>query len=96
MLLSVGLGTYFGLTFVFLKSNPTIDVPLGTTTPPLTLLNLYRILSSWVKSKLESKVRENVLLAPDDAPAGVIALATPPSLLIPNPGLVSTMCSPGY
>ena len=37
---SVGLGTYNGLILVFLKSNPTIDVPLGTTTPPLTLLNL--------------------------------------------------------
>ena len=38
--LSNGFGTYFGLTFVFLKSNPTIDVPRGTTTPPLILLNL--------------------------------------------------------
>ena len=31
---SVGLGTYNGLILVFLKSSPTIDVPLGTTTPP--------------------------------------------------------------
>ena len=37
---SVGLGTYFGLIFVFLKSKPIIEVPLGRTTPPLTLLNL--------------------------------------------------------
>ena len=37
---SVGLGTYFGLIFVFLKSSPTTEVPLGTITPPLTLLNL--------------------------------------------------------
>ena len=37
---SVGFGTYFGLNFVFLRSRPTIDVPLGTTTPPFTLLNL--------------------------------------------------------
>ena len=36
----VGLGTYSGLILVFLKSNPTIEVPLGTTTPPFTLLNL--------------------------------------------------------
>ena len=35
-LLSVGLGTYNGLILVFLRSNPTIDVPLGTTTPPFT------------------------------------------------------------
>ena len=39
--LSVGLGTYFGLIFVFLKSNPTSDVPRGTMTPPLILLYLY-------------------------------------------------------
>ena len=31
---SVGFGTYNGLILVFLKSSPTIDVPLGTTTPP--------------------------------------------------------------
>ena len=38
--MSVGFGTYNGLIFVFLKSKPTIEVPLGTTTPPWTLLNL--------------------------------------------------------
>ena len=38
--LSNGFGTYFGLTFVFLRSRPTRDVPRGTTTPPLILLNL--------------------------------------------------------
>ena len=37
---SVGFGTYFGFIFVFLKSSPTIDVPRGTITPPLILLNL--------------------------------------------------------
>ena len=37
---SVGFGTYFGRILVFLKSRPTIDVPLGTITPPLILLNL--------------------------------------------------------
>ena len=61
----MGLGTYSGLILVFLKSNPTIDVPLGTTIPPLTLLNLYKILSSCVKSKLEFKVRVKVFCAPD-------------------------------
>ena len=96
MLISVGLGTYFGLTFVFLKSKPTMEVPLGTTTPPFTLLNLYRILSSCVKSKFESNVSSKVLDAPVAAPAGLTAFATPPSFLIPKPGLLSTICSPGY
>ena len=36
----VGEGTYFGLIFVFLRSNPTNDVPLGTITPPCILLSL--------------------------------------------------------
>ena len=31
---SVGLGTYLGLIFVFLKSSPTNEVPRGITTPP--------------------------------------------------------------
>ena len=44
--ISVGFGTYFGLIFVFLKSSPTIEVPLGTITPPSVLLNLYKSLSS--------------------------------------------------
>ena len=92
---SVGLGTYFGLTFVFLKSNPTIDVPLGIITPPLTLLNLYSILSSCVKSKLVSKVKDKVLIAPLESPPGLTAFACPASDLIPNPGLLSTICSPG-
>ena len=35
-----GFGTYFGRILVFLKSSPTMEVPLGTTTPPFTLLNL--------------------------------------------------------
>ena len=60
----MGLGTYNGLILVFLKSNPTIDVPLGTTTPPFTLLNLYKILSSCVKSKLEFNVSVRVFCAP--------------------------------
>ena len=37
---SNGFGTYFGFTFVFLRSRPTIDVPRGTMTPPFILLNL--------------------------------------------------------
>ena len=37
---SVGFGTYLGRILVFLRSRPTIEVPLGTITPPLTLLNL--------------------------------------------------------
>ena len=28
-------GTYFGLIFVFLKSKPIIEVPLGMINPPL-------------------------------------------------------------
>ena len=34
--------------------------------------------------------------APVAAPAGLTAFATPPSLRIPKPGLLSTICSPGY
>jgi len=34
MPLSVGSGIYFGLILVFLRSSPTIDVPLGNITPP--------------------------------------------------------------
>ena len=90
--MSVGFGTYFGLIFVFLKSNPTIDVPLGTITPPFTLLNLYKILSSCVKSKLESNVSDKVLIAPVESPPGLIAFACPDSDLIPKPGLLSTIC----
>ena len=92
---SVGFGTYNGLILVFLKSNPTIDVPLGTTTPPFTLLNLYRILSSCVKSKLEFNVSVKVFCAPDAEPLGLIAFAMPDSFLIPNPGLLSIKWSPG-
>ena len=40
MLSLVGSGTYFGLIFVFLRSLATIDVPLGTMTPPYTEFNL--------------------------------------------------------
>ena len=64
-------------------------MPLGTTTPPFTLLNLYRILSSCVKSKLEFNVSVNVFCAPDAEPLGLIAFAIPASFLIPNPGLLS-------
>lgn len=38
----VGSGTYFGLITVFLKSRPTIDVPLGTITPPEGGFNWYK------------------------------------------------------
>ena len=34
MSLLSGSGIYFGLIFVFLRSCPTIDVPLGKITPP--------------------------------------------------------------
>ena len=37
-----------------------------------------------------------MLEAPVAAPAGLPAFATPPSFLIPKPGLLSTTCSPGY
>ena len=39
-LLSVGFGTYNGLILVFLKSSPTIEVPLGTTIPPVSYTHL--------------------------------------------------------
>ena len=92
--ISVGFGTYFGLIFVFLKSSPTIEVPLGTITPPSVLLNLYKSLSSWVKSKLvlTSKLKsasENVVSS------GFSTTATPPLFLILKPGLLSISCSPG-
>ena len=73
---SVGLGTYFGLTLVFLKSRPTIEVPRGIIIPPLILLNLYRILSSCVRSKLELSVRVNSDPAKVSAPPGATAVAT--------------------
>ena len=53
MLSLVGSGTYFGLTFVFLKSKPTNDVPLGRITPPSILFSLYNSLFGDVKSKFE-------------------------------------------
>ena len=53
------------------------------------------ILSLCVKSKLEFNVSVNVLSAPLSVPEGLIAFATPFSSLIPNPGLLSTRCSPG-
>ena len=60
ILSSVGFGIYLGLIFVFLKSNPTIDVPRGTMTPPSTELNLYKILFGSVKSKLLPKSKDIV------------------------------------
>ena len=91
---SRGFGTYFGFTFVFLRSRPTSDVPRGTMTPPLILLNLYKILSSCVKSNTEVKFNDKVSVASDCAPfdpdpSGAIAFAEPPTSLIPNPGLLS-------
>ena len=79
---SVGLGTYFGLIFVFLKSKPTSDVPLGITTPPLILLNLWRILSACVKSNTELEVRANSVVALVSAPACDTAFAVAPDALI--------------
>ena len=93
---SVGFGTYFGLIFVFLKSRPTSEVPRGIIIPPLILLNLWRILSSCVKSKLESSVNDNSLPAKDSAPLGETAVAVPLTSLIAYPGLLSIKCSPGY
>ena len=58
-------------------------------------MNLYKILSSCVKSKLELSVNVKVLIAPVAAPLRLIALATPASFLIPKPGLLSSVCSPG-
>ena len=49
----MGYGTYLGTIFVRLKSDPTTETPLGHITPPLTELNLYKILFEEVKSKLE-------------------------------------------
>ena len=80
--LSNGFGTYFGLIFVFLKSRPTIDVPRGTTTPPLILLNLWRILSACVKSNTELEVRANSVVALVSAPACDTAFAVTPDALI--------------
>jgi hypothetical protein len=80
---------------VFLRSRPTIAVPLGRIHPPLVLLNLYSMLSSTSKSKTESSDRVRVDEAILSTPAGEIAFAVPPSSLILNPGLLSTKCSPG-
>ena len=91
---SVGFGTYFGLIFVFLRSRPTIEVPRGSITPPLTLLNLYKSLSSWERSKFEFRVSPNSVDATVCAPAGETALA-PRLSTIPYPGLLSIKCSPG-
>ena len=93
---SVGFGTYFGLIFVFLKSSPTSDVPLGIITPPLILLNLWRILSACVRSNTELEVRENSVVAFVSAPLCDTAFAEVPDALIAYPGLLSTICSPGY
>jgi hypothetical protein len=38
--LTVGYGTYLGMILVLLRSEPTIEQPLGTITPPSTELNL--------------------------------------------------------
>ena len=54
--MSSGFGIYFGRILVFLKSRPTMDVPLGMITPPLILLNFTRSFVSCVKSKLEFNV----------------------------------------
>ena len=93
---SVGLGTYFGFIFVFLKSSPTIEVPRGTITPPLILLNLYKILSSCVISKLDVKSSDRVVCAAVSAPEGDTAVAVPLTSLTAKPGLLSNSCSPGY
>ena len=98
MLVSNGLGTYLGLTLVFLKSKPTIEVPLGITTPPLILLNLYKILSSCSISKLEVKLNEKVscaFVSPPDGETALAAVGFPASGLIANPGRLSIVCSPG-
>ena len=42
MLLLLGSGMYFGLIFVFLRSAPIIDVPLGNITPPSAELNICK------------------------------------------------------
>ena len=47
----VGYGTYFGTILVRRKSDPTTEQPLGTMIPPLTELNLWRILLEEVRSK---------------------------------------------
>ena len=64
-------------------------------TPPLILLNLYKILSSCVRSKTDVRFNDKVSVAsystpfePD--PSGATAFATPPTVLIPKPGLLST------
>ena len=87
---SVGFGTYLGLIFVFLKSNPTIDVPRGTIAPPSTELNLYKILSGSVKSKLLPKSRdiESAVGRPPFGSTNSNVVA--PVDLIEKPGLLST------
>ena len=62
----VGLGTYFGLIAVFLKSNPTSEVPRGIITPPWTLLSLYKALFEFVKSN--TVVKSHALKSDDDVP----------------------------
>ena len=56
-------------------------------------------MSSWSKSKLDVKFSVNVDCADDSAPEGDTAnalLLFDGSTLIPNPGLLSISCSPGY
>ena len=87
----MGLGTYFGLIAVFLKSNPTSEVPRGIIAPPYILLSLKSSLSAVSKSKLvvKSKGGRSFDVVPFLNKNVFVAVGI-------KPGLLSTTCSPGY
>ena len=80
-----GFGIYFGLIFVFLRSRPTIDVPLGIMTPPFILLSLYNALFSVERSKLV--LRSNCAKSEEVVPFLNLKVDDPVGI---QPGLLST------
>ena len=68
---SVGYGTYFGMILVLLRSDPTTETPLGQIIPPLTELNLYRILLGEVRSKFVFS--SNGVMSPYNALPGLLS-----------------------
>ena len=90
-----GFGTYNGLTFVFLKSKPTIEVPFGTIAPPLTELNLYNTLFTLFKSNIEP-LSNSISVVPVTSDLFTSKYcALPPLFFTYKPGLLSITCSPG-
>ena len=61
MLALAGSGTNLGLTLVFLRSIPTMDVPRGSMTPPCIELNWYSTLLAFCTSN--SVPMENSFIA---------------------------------